>query len=110
METAPLFHAENTQSQGIVTIRDDKQFLGDHVKIRPWTGIGVFESARTRLLEVQVPSRQPGNSKSRVRISRGIEQYTQQFFSIIDRPPNFCSRVITAVSELRATASTGNRW
>ena len=39
------------------------------------TGFGVFKYAGTFLIEVQVPSQQPGNSKSWVRVSRGAEQY-----------------------------------
>ena len=38
----------------------------------------VQDLSGTMLIEVQVPSQQPGNSKSWVRISRGIEQYARQ--------------------------------
>ena len=44
--------------------------LTDHVKIGPATGIEVFKSAGTFVVEVQVPSQQPGNSKSWMRISQ----------------------------------------
>ena len=51
--------------------------LNDHVKIGPVTGIDVSKSAGTLVIAVQVRSQQTGNSKSWVRISRGIEQYEQ---------------------------------
>ena len=51
--------------------------LNGRVKIGPVTGIEVFKSARTLVVEVQVPSQQSGNSKSWVRISRGIEQHAR---------------------------------
>ena len=38
--------------------------LNDHVKIGTVTGIEVFESAGTMVIDVQVPSQQPENSKS----------------------------------------------
>ena len=53
--------------------------LTDHVKIGPVTGIEVFKSAGTLVIEVQVPSQQPGESKSCVRISPGIEARAEQF-------------------------------
>ena len=53
--------------------------LDDHVKIGPDTEIDVFEYATASVLEVQVPSRQPRNVKSWVRILRGIDQYVRQF-------------------------------
>ena len=53
--------------------------LNDHVNIGPVTEIEVFESAGALVTEVQVPSRQPGNVKSWVRISRGISQHARQF-------------------------------
>ena len=61
--------------------------LNDHVKIGPVTGIDVSKSAGTLVIAVQVPSQQTGNSKSWVRISRGIEQYEGQFIPTqTDRP------------------------
>ena len=47
--------------------------LRDHFKIGPVNGIEVFKSAGTLVMGVQVPSRQPGNSESWVRISRGAQ-------------------------------------
>ena len=52
--------------------------LTDHVKIGPVTGMKVFKSTGTLVLEGQVPSQQPGNSKSWVRLSRGREQQALQ--------------------------------
>ena len=49
------------------------------MRIGPVTEIDVFDSAGTLGIEVQVPSRQQGNVKSWVRISRGVEQYAGQF-------------------------------
>ena len=40
-----------------------------HVKMGPVTGIEVFKSARNMVIEVQVPSQHPGNSKSLVRVT-----------------------------------------
>ena len=84
--------------------------LIDYVKIGPVIGLEVFKSAGALVIEVQVPSHQPGNSKSWVGTSRGNEQYSRHFHSCRDWPLKSWSRVITAVNELRATASTGNRW
>ena len=53
--------------------------LTGHVKIGPVTAIDVFKSAGTLVIEVHVPSQQPGNSKSWMRRSRGTEQYARQF-------------------------------
>ena len=55
-----------------------KQFLLIMLKIGPVTGIEEFKSAGTLVIEVLVPSQQPGNSKSWVRVTRGIEQYARQ--------------------------------
>ena len=54
------------------------QAVDDHGKIRPVNGIEVFKSAGTLVIEVQVPSQQPGSSESWVRISRRTEQYARQ--------------------------------
>ena len=53
----------------------EQTVLTNHVKIGPVTGIELLKSAGTYVIEVQVPSQQPGNSKSWVRTSRGIEQH-----------------------------------
>ena len=53
--------------------------LKDHVKINPVTGIEAFKCEETLVIEVQVPSRQPGSSKYSVCISRGKEQHARQF-------------------------------
>ena len=53
--------------------------LTGHVQVGPVTAIDVFKSARTLVIEVHVPSQQPGNSKSWMRRSRGTEQYARQF-------------------------------
>ena len=53
-------------------------FLDNHVKNGPATGIEVFESIGTLVTEAQVLSRQAGNSRSWVGISRGIEQHARQ--------------------------------
>ena len=55
------------------------------------TGIEVFESAGTLVVQVQVLSRHPGNLKSWVRISREFASSQQ------------------SVSDLRATTGTGDR-
>ena len=107
METVLLFYAESTQNQGILKIRDYKQVLSDHVRIQPVTGIEVFKSAGNMVIELQVPSQQPGISKSWVRISRGTKQHARFF---IPTETDLWSRVITAISLLPTTASTGNRW
>ena len=74
------FHSDNTQGQGILVIQAYKQpLLNDHVKVGSVTGSEVFESAGTLVTEEQVPSRQPGNLKSWVRMSRGNEQYGRNF-------------------------------
>ena len=75
----PLLEAENTENQGIVHIGDLQGVLTDHVKIGPVTGIEVYKSAGTLVIELQVPSQQAGGTMSRVRISRGVEQHTRQF-------------------------------
>ena len=78
METVLLlFGRENW----ILKVRDYKQFLTDQVKIWPVTGTEVFKSVGNLVIEIQVPSQQPGNSKSWVRISQGIEQHARQIIS-----------------------------
>ena len=62
--------------------------LTDHVKIEPVTGIEVFESAGTLVIEVLIPSQQPGNEKSWVRMSRGIGQHARQIVSTETDHPN----------------------
>ena len=54
--------------------------LNDLVEMGPVTGIEVFNSAETLVIEVQVPSQQPGNPKSRVRISRGMKKTHDNLF------------------------------
>ena len=58
-----------------------RAILIDHVKIGLVTEIEVFKSAGALVKEVQVPSRQRGNVKSWVRVSRGLEQYARHFTS-----------------------------
>ena len=58
------------RTKKLSTLQIYKRFFNDHVKIGPVTGIGVFTSAETLVIEVLVPSQQPGTSKSWVRISR----------------------------------------
>ena len=79
-------------------------------RLGPATGIEVFKSAGTLVFGVQLPSQQQGYEKSWVRISRGIEEYARQCVPTEDWPPTSCGRAITAVTDLRATASTGNQW
>ena len=54
-------------------------FVNVHVGIGPLTEIRVFESIGTWVTKVLVLPRQPGNLKSWMRISRGIEQHARQF-------------------------------
>ena len=61
METALRFYAENTQVQEILRIQ---AVLTGQAKLQPVTGIEVFETARTLVIEVHVPPQQPRNSKS----------------------------------------------
>ena len=61
--------------------------LDDHFKFGPVTGIEVFKSAGTLVAEVQVPSQQPGNSKSWVRISRGNSTLRTTICNSRDWPP-----------------------
>ena len=67
--------------------------LTDHVKIGPVTG--------TLVIEVQVP----GQKKSWVRISRGIEQYAQQFIPTDTDHQRFCIPVVTTVVKLHPSQS-----
>ena len=48
----------NSQSSRLQSV------LNDHIKIGPETGIGVFKSVETSMIEVQVPTQQSGNPKS----------------------------------------------
>ena len=64
--SSTLFFAEKTQSLGMIDTQDHKQLINDHAKIGPVTELEVFEFARAEVLEVHVPSRQPGNAKSKV--------------------------------------------
>ena len=75
MGTCLLLHADHTKSQRILNIAEHMQFL----KIGTVREIEVFEKAGALVVELQVPSRQPGNAKSLVRNSRGIEQLARQF-------------------------------
>ena len=52
--------------------------LNDHVKLGAVTGVEAFISTRILFTEVPTPSREPGNTKSWVRISRGVEQHARQ--------------------------------
>ena len=56
IETALLFQAENPKKQEILKSSRLKAVLTDHVKIGPVTGIEVFKSAGTLVIEVQVLS------------------------------------------------------
>ena len=47
METVLLLYAETIYNQGILGVRDYKQWLNDQVKIGPVTGIEVFKSVGT---------------------------------------------------------------
>ena len=53
--------------------------LDDHGKVVPVTGIEVLQAAGTLFIGVQVPSRQPRNSKFWVHIYRRLAQYAPQF-------------------------------
>ena len=69
MDTVLLFFfAEKTQSLGMIDTQDHKQLINDHAKIGPVTELEVFEFARALVMDVQVPSRQPVNVKSCLRI------------------------------------------
>ena len=83
-ETVLRLYAENTQSREILKVRNYRHSKlqavhTDHGKIGLVTGIEVFRSAGTLVIEVQVPSQQPGNEKSWVRTSRVIGQCARQF-------------------------------
>ena len=73
-ECSEPWTSQNLRLQAVVT---------DHVKIGPVTEIEVFKSAGIWVTEVQVPSQQLGNSKSWVRISRGIEHYARHFIPTV---------------------------
>ena len=68
-----LSESRNSPNSRLQADRDD------HVKVRAVTVIEVFKSAGTLVIEVQVPSQQPGTLKSWMRISQGIEQYARHF-------------------------------
>ena len=75
------------------------------------TGIEVCRSAGTLVIAVQVPSQQTGNSKSWVRISRGIEQYEGQFIPTQTDHPNLeaaSSQQSTSCGRLRAQVTGGH--
>ena len=69
-----FFFAKKTPGHGMLKNSRLQAILDGHVKIGPLTEIEVFASAGALVREVQVPSRQPGDLKSWVRITRGIEQ------------------------------------
>ena len=78
METNLLFIAEITKTNKFSKFSRSQAILNDHVTIGPVAGTEGFESAGSWVFEVQVSSQQPGYTKSWVRKSRGIEQYTRQ--------------------------------
>ena len=88
METALLFCAENTQVSRDFSKVKITSILDNHVKNGPATGIEVFDSVGTLVTEAHVLSRQPGKSRSWVRISRGLEQHARQliYFTEIEHP------------------------
>ena len=63
--------------------------LNHHVRIGRVAGIEVFNSAGTLVIQVFVPLRQPGTSKSWVRMSRRTEQYARQFTPTETEHQNF---------------------
>ena len=87
-----------------------KQFLTSTYRSGEWQESKYSNLAGTLFVEVQVPSRQPGILKSRVRISRGLEQCTHQSMPKRYETPQFWSRVFAAGVKLRATASADDRW
>ena len=105
METVLLSFAGNTRP-GKSQHSRSQSVLKDHVKIGPVTGNEVTESAAILVVEVQVPSRQPGNSKSWVRISRGIDQYARLFIPAETDHQNIKAASSQQSTKLRATAST----
>ena len=74
----------------------------------PVTEIEVFKFAEAVVIEVQLPSRQPGHVKSWVRSSRGVHRHARLFTPKVTEP-KFWSRAFASVIELRATASTDAR-
>ena len=85
--SSTLFCREYSEPRNVLKF-EITSILNDHVKIGPVTEIEVFESAGTLVKEVQAPSRQPGNSKSWIRISQGIEKYARQFLHEITEHQN----------------------
>ena len=61
MQAVLLLCAENTESQGILKIQDYKLFLAITSWSGQWSELKYSKSGRTLDIEVQVPSRQPGN-------------------------------------------------
>ena len=107
METVLFFFAENTQNQGILNSRDDKQFLpmsrshkwlelmySDLQDFGDWTASTVTTAMNVEVLGV--------NSTRNWTIRTTIYSYR-------DSPPKFWSNVIAAVIKLRATASAADR-
>ena len=75
------------------------------------TGFEYFNYAGTLVIEVQVPSQQPGNSKSWVRKLRGIEQYARQYIPTeTDHQYLEAASSQQSVNKLWVTVSIGNKW
>ena len=95
-------HSQSSRLQVVLT---------DHVKIGPVTVLVVFKSARTSVTDVTSTVTTPTNSKSRVRTSRGTEQYARQFIpSEIDHQHLVAapSQQSTCCGRLRAQETGGN--
>ena len=85
--------------------------LTSHVKIGSVTGFEYFNYAGTLVIEVQVPSQQPRNSKSWVRKLRGIEQYARQNIPTeTDHQYLEAASSQQLVNKLWVTVSIGNKW
>ena len=83
-----VLYAENSQNQRILKIRDYKQFFLVMSRSGPVTGIKVFTSAGTSVIEVQVPSQQEIPSLGRVNHEE-LENYARQFIPTETDHPKF---------------------
>ena len=91
--------SQNSRLQAVLT---------DHVKIGPVTGIEVLKSAGTLVIEVQVPSQQPGNKKAWVRKSRGIDQYARQL--ILTETDHQHPEAVPSQQSMTCGRPQGNWW
>ena len=78
MKTVLLLHADYSHARWFSEFKVYKQFLRSTYRSGEWQESKYSNLAGTLFVEVQVPSRQPGFLKSRVRISRGLDQCTHQ--------------------------------